>query len=158
MLAGKATVTLFDTDDMQTANCLLFPEYFTCDMMKAEHPDWVRLRGSDSLVMGGVPVPRDSTRPEELLYDLAHRLGMNEQEPAKQVEWMVRRAQALHWVIKLAKQGCFASVMYIVGNALFGEVAHSTAQQHSITAATCSMSSAQTHCTEQCLMLSAHCV
>ena len=80
--AGKVSVTLFDTDDMQTANCLLFPEYFTCGMMGAEHPDWVRLRGSDSLVMGGRPVPRDSSRPEELLYDLAHRLGMAEQEPS----------------------------------------------------------------------------
>jgi len=127
-LDGQAvTVQLFCTDSVHRANGIISPTFLGCRMLGEAYAgwsDWVRLRGTSSVCVQGLVVSAD-VAPEEVMYDMACRLGMSTTiGPDAQTTWMAARAWAFIWVVKLAKQGCFATIMFIVGTALFGEEYH----------------------------------
>jgi len=109
------------TDSPHRANAILYAAYYPTRMIHAEHPDWLRMRNSLSLRVQGSIVAGD-TRPEELLFDVSCRLGMpTDVDIEEQLMWMERRMDSLVWITKMIRQGCFASLMFVIGTALFGE-------------------------------------
>eukprot|EP00927_Polykrikos_kofoidii_P065834 TRINITY_DN61550_c0_g1_i1.p1 TRINITY_DN61550_c0_g1~~TRINITY_DN61550_c0_g1_i1.p1 ORF type:complete len:387 (+),score=41.68 TRINITY_DN61550_c0_g1_i1:56-1216(+) len=117
---AQDTLQLFRTDSAHQANAIIYASYYPTHMIRREHPDWMRMKNSHCVRVQGALVAGD-TDPEELLYDIACRLGMpTEADTEFQIKWMQRRMDSLVWVTKLIRQGCFASLMFVVGTALFG--------------------------------------
>lgn len=119
-LRSQEPVRIFSTDSPHRANALIYASYYPFHMLRGEHPDWVRMRNSNSLRVQGAKVAGDA-QPTELLYDISRRLGMPVGiDIDVQKQWMQQRMDALVWIPKLIRQGCFATLMNVVGTSLFG--------------------------------------
>eukprot|EP00656_Telonema_subtile_P024082 TRINITY_DN2590_c0_g1_i2.p1 TRINITY_DN2590_c0_g1~~TRINITY_DN2590_c0_g1_i2.p1 ORF type:complete len:314 (+),score=76.56 TRINITY_DN2590_c0_g1_i2:374-1315(+) len=116
------TVPLTTTDSVHRAIGVVNSTYFESRMLRENHADWERLKKTSSVHLQQRGIPADCT-PAELLYELSSRLGMPQDcSTEEQTAWMEHRAWALVWLIKLCKQGIFASLMEVLGTAMFGEV------------------------------------
>jgi len=115
------TCVFLRTDSAHRANAILYTRHYPTFMTKVDGADWIRLRNSLSVHVQGSIVAAD-TRPDELLYDISCHLGMpTDADMDDQIQWMERRMDSLVWVTKLIRQGCFASLMFVVGTVLFGQ-------------------------------------
>jgi len=121
---GPIPVTIFRTDKMPVACALLHEKpHFLLGraLFPNDHQDWHRLKVSRSVKLQGEVIMGDM-EPSELLYDVACHLGMDPSAAAEeQIAFIEARAEALAWVLKLVRQGIFASFLSAIIKVIFGQ-------------------------------------